>query len=157
MSRSRWRPYGRPVSTTPLDQAVDDEVLVADVMARLLVTVSPDESLYAAWELLSRGEIHHLPVVSGERCVGVVDDRVVAAALATPVVTRRRRIADVMSQRVHCVLPDTPLRRVAEIMRMERATAVPVVDEHLRLLGLVTDRDVVAAVAARGLATPSGR
>ena len=127
------------------------ELLASDVMSRLLVTVRPDESLLAAWELLSRGEIHHLPVVSGERCVSVVDDRIVAAAVANPLVTRRRRIAEVMPKRVHCVLPDTPLRRIAEILRVERATAVPVVDEHMRLLGIVTDRDVVYAVAERGV------
>jgi CBS domain-containing protein len=127
------------------------ELLASDVMTRTLVTVRPDESLLSAWELLSRGEIHHLPVVTGERCVSVVDDRVVAAAVANPLVTRRRRISDVMPQRVHCVLPDTPLRRIAEIMRLEKATAVPVVDEHLRLLGMVTDRDLVFAVAEHGL------
>lgn len=127
------------------------EVVAADVMSRLLVTVRSDESLLAAWELLSRGDIHHLPVVEDERCIAILDDRVVAAAIASPLVTRRRRVSEVMPQRVHCVLPDTPLRRIAEIMRMERATAVPVVDEHLRLLGLVTDRDLVYAVADRGL------
>jgi len=128
------------------------ELLVSDVMTRLLVTVRPDESLLSAWELLSRGDIHHLPVVSGERCVSVVDDRIVGAAIANPLLSRRRRVADVMPQRVHCVLADTPLRRVAEIMRLESATAVPVVDQHLRLLGLVTDRDVVGAVAVHGVA-----
>ena len=127
------------------------EPLVSDVMTRLLVTVGPEESLVAAWELLSRGEIHHLPVVSHGRCVAVVDDRLVAASIANPLVTRRRRVADVMPQRVHCVLPDTTVRRVAEIMRIEAATAVPVVDRRMTLLGLVTDRDVVRAVAERGL------
>jgi len=127
------------------------EVVAADVMSRLLVTIRPDESLLAAWELLSRGDIHHLPVVAGERCVAVVDDRTVAAAIASPLVTRRRRVSEVMPQRVHCVLPDTALRRIAGIMRMERSTAVPIVDERLRLLGLVTDRDLVYAVADRGL------
>lgn len=142
-------PYGRCVTVDPGVRTAD--VLVSDVMARLLVTVSPGESLYAAWELLSRGDIHHLPVVSAERCVAVVDDRLVAAAIANPLVTRRRTVAEVMPQRVHCVLPDTDVRRVAEIMRLEHATAVPVVDEHLRLVGLVTDRDVVSAVAKYGL------
>lgn len=131
---------------------VTSELLVSDVMTRLLITVRPDESVLSAWELLSRGDIHHLPVVAGERCIAVLDDRTVAASIASPMLSRRRRVADVMPQRVHCVLPDTPLRRAADIMRIERTTAVPVVDEHLRLLGMVTDSDVVSAVAAHGIA-----
>ena len=122
---------------------------VADVMAVRLVTVAPTDSLLAAWELMARGDIHHLPVVSASgRCLSVVDDRLVAGSLANLLDRPRRRVADVMPPRVHCVLPDTPLRRAAEIMHTERVTAVPVVDEHLALVGLVTDRDVVAAVAA---------
>ena len=132
-------------------QAVTHEPLVADVMSRALVTVAPTDSLLAAWELMSRGDIHHLPVVAGGRCLSVVDDRLVAGALANPLARPRRRVADVMPPRVHCVLPDTTVRRAAEIMAGEQTTAVPVVDEHLRLVGLVTDRDVVAVVA-RGAA-----
>lgn len=124
---------------------------VADVMAVRLVTVGPDESLLSAWELMARGDIHHLPVVLNGRCLSVLDDRIVAGALANPLARPRRRVADVMPPRVHCVLADTSLRRAAAIMRDERATAVPVVDEKMALVGLVTDRDVVGAVAA-GLA-----
>jgi CBS domain-containing protein len=151
---TRDRPTVTSVTAVPIDEttARRGDVVVSDVMTRLLVTVRPDESLFAAWELLSRGDIHHLPVVSAGRCVAVVDDRMVAGAIASPLVTRRRTVAEVMPQRVHCVLPSTPLRRVAGIMRLEGTTAVPVVDEHRRLLGLVTDRDLVAAVADHGVA-----
>ncbi len=121
--------------------------LVADVMSRRLIAVGPDDSLLSAWELMARGDIHHLPVVVNGRCLSVVDDRIIAGALANPLARPRRRVADVMPARVHCVLADMPVRHAAEIMRDERATAVPVVDAHMNIVGLVTDRDVVAAVA----------
>jgi CBS-domain-containing membrane protein len=125
-------------------------LLAGDVMSRRLVTVSPDDSLLAAWELLSRGDFRHLPVVGPDgRCLGVVDDRMLTVAwLAGSVVQARRQVREIMPPRVHCVRPYAPLGMVAEIMLAERATVVPVVDERRALLGLVTDRDVVAAVAA---------
>ena len=128
-------------------ETVHSETSVADVMSRRLVAVGPEDSLLSAWELMARGDIHHLPVLVHGRCMSVVDDRIVAGALANPIARPRRRVADVMPPRVHCVLADTPVRRAAEIMRDEHATAVPVVDERMNILGLVTDRDVVAAVA----------
>lgn len=121
---------------------------VADVMAVRLVTVGPDESLLSAWELMARGAIHHLPVVVSGRCLSLVDDRAVAGALANPLASPRRRISDVMQSRVHCVLADTSLRRAAKIMRDEGTTALPVVDEHMTLVGLVTETDIVHAVAS---------
>lgn len=121
---------------------------VAQHMSTSLVTITPNDSLLAAWELMARGDIHHLPVVVNDRCLSVVDDRLVAGALANPLARPRRRVADVMPPRVHCVLATTPLRRAAEIMHLECATAVPVVDDEMRIVGLLTDRDIVAAVAA---------
>jgi CBS domain-containing protein len=128
-------------------ETVSATACVADVMSVRLMTIRPDDSLLSAWELMARGDIHHLPVVVDGRCLAVLDDRIVAGALANPLARPRRCVADVMPARVHCVVADTSVRRVAELMRIERATAVPVVDEHMKLLGLVTDRDIVAAVA----------
>lgn len=133
--------------TTVAERPDTQPVLVRDVMAARLVTVAPTDSLLAAWELMARGDIHHLPVVVNGRCLSVVDDRLVAGALANPLARPRRRVADVMPPRVHCVLPTSSLRRAVEIMATERVTAVPVVDERMTLLGIVTDRDVVGAVA----------
>lgn len=144
--------YGRAMTAA----TVTREPLVSDVMTRQPVTVGPEESLFAAWSLLSSGDVHHLPVVSDGRCLAVLDDRTVAAAVMSAPTLRSRRVADVMPPRVHCVLPGTTLRRAAGIMAMEHATAVPVVDGTLRLVGLVTHRDVVAAVARYGLGQAGG-
>jgi CBS domain-containing protein len=53
--------------------------------------------------------------------------------------------ADVIS-----VAPEAPLRSVCELMQAHQIGAVPVVDVVNRVLGLVTDRDIVVrAIAAR--------
>ena len=124
---------------------------VADVMTRRLVTVGPEDTLLAAWELLSRSDFRHLPVVGNDgRVLAVVDECLLAAEwMSAPLAAgRRRRIGEFMPQRVHCVHVDAPLGRVAEIMAAERATCVPVVDDGMHLVGLVTDVDIVRSVAA---------
>ena len=127
---------------------------VSDVMTTRLVTVSPDDSLVAAWELMARGDIHHLPVAVGRRCVSLLDDRVVATALAALIPRPRQRVRDVMPARVHCILPTDPLQRAAEVMHLEHATALPVVDDAMNLVGLVTDRDLVRAIAQGFVVAP---
>lgn len=124
------------------------QLRVSDVMSDVVVTVTPDDSVYAAWDLLVRGGFHHLPVVGTEgRCLSMLDDRLVAASLTPPFGLVRRSVADVMPPRVHCVLAGDELRHAAAIMAAERVTSVPVVDERGHLVGILTDSDVVAAVA----------
>lgn len=127
------------------------DTCVREIMTTSLVTVAPTDSLVSVWELMSRGGIHHLSVVVGGRCVGLIDDRVIAADLARPVLGNRRRVSDAMPPRVHCIRPETTVREAARMMRDEGLTAIPVVEGPMRLVGLVTDRDIVAVVA-RGAA-----
>lgn len=47
-------------------------------MSRNLITVTPKDTVYRAMELMSRHNIRHLPVVEGERLVGVISIRDVA-------------------------------------------------------------------------------
>ena len=58
-------------------------------------------------------------------------------------------IKDVMTTRPRAVTPDTPLRNVAELMATEDVGAIPVVDGD-RLLGMITDRDIVVRAVAKG-------
>lgn len=122
-------------------------VRVCDVMTPDPVTVLPTDSLLSAWELMMRGDLHHLPVVVGGRCVSMLDDRAVATTLANPLARPRRRVSDVMPLRVHCITPELTLQQAAEIMFDERRTGLPVVDESMHLIGIVTDRDVLRSVA----------
>jgi CBS domain-containing protein len=59
---------------------------------------------------------------------------------------------DIMTRDVTCCTPETNLRQVAEKMEDENVGSIPVV-ENGRLIGLVTDRDIVCRVLANGLDT----
>jgi CBS domain-containing protein len=59
------------------------------------------------------------------------------------------KVADVMTQRPHAVTPQTPLNEVAEMMETEDVGAVPLVEGD-RLVGIVTDRDIVVRAIAKG-------
>jgi CBS domain-containing protein len=57
---------------------------------------------------------------------------------------------DVMTRNPATVRPGETLERVARIMVEQDCGIVPVVDDENRLLGVVTDRDIVCRAIARG-------
>jgi CBS domain-containing protein len=64
------------------------------------------------------------------------------------------KVADVMTQRPRAVDPKTPLNEVAKVMESDDVGAIPLVEDD-RLVGMVTDRDIVVRAIAKGK-NPSG-
>jgi CBS domain-containing protein len=59
------------------------------------------------------------------------------------------QIQDVMTADVSCVRPDTPILEIARKMRDGDIGSTPVI-ENDRLVGMVTDRDIVVRLVADG-------
>lgn len=62
-----------------------------------------------------------------------------------------KKIKEIMTRDVETVTPNTPVRQVAERMRNDDIGSFPVVDESDRVLGTITDRDIVCRVVSEGL------
>jgi CBS domain-containing protein len=57
------------------------DTLVSEIMTAHVITVHPDQTLDECMELMTTKSIRHLPVVDGERVVGVISMRDVMAAI----------------------------------------------------------------------------
>jgi CBS domain-containing protein/uncharacterized protein (DUF2267 family) len=135
-----------PTSTTALPVA---DVPVSAVMTTNLVTVGEDATLFDAFELMTHAHVHHLPVVRHDgRCVAVLDTASVARHLPEAWVSRTTPpLHGKTAARPVSVLAREPLSKAARVMNTAGVDACCVVDAHGLLLGLLTARDIVAAVA----------
>ncbi|WP_042365662.1 CBS domain-containing protein [Streptacidiphilus neutrinimicus] len=68
---------------------------------------------------------------------------------------RHRIVDDLMTREVTSVQADTPFKEIAEILTGEEISAVPVLDGSGRLIGLVSEADLLRKQAAQ--AEPEGR
>ena len=131
-------------------------MLVSKRMTRDPVAVSPDASLADALRLTREHRIRHLPVVRDGVLAGIVSDRDIRLAMPSPVTETdpertgflaRTPVSHVMSGEVVTLGPYDTVEEAARQMHRHRIGAVPVVDAHGRLLGIVTETDVLRAFA----------
>ena len=61
------------------------------------------------------------------------------------------QVRDVMTDRVECTRPSATLHAAADRMRMLDVGSLPVCGDGERLVGMITDRDIVIRAVARGL------
>lgn len=126
-----------------------------DVMSQCLVSVGSDTTIFGAYDAILRHRVHHLPVVAADgSCLALLD--VVGLAERMPEAWMTAGETPLWEPAGPAgplsVLPDTPLREAAAHMDAAGVDACCVVDQHGRLLGLITARDVIAAVAGRKVA-----
>jgi acetoin utilization protein AcuB len=142
-------------------------MLVQDVMETKLFTVAPETTLSEALRLTGQRRIRHLPVLDGDRLVGIVSDRDLKRAMASPATSRetrelrylldRLRVRELMTAAVITIGALSPIEDAARLMVLEKIGALPVTDGE-RLVGLVTETDVLRLfVRVMGAGEPSSR
>jgi len=129
---------------------------VSRIMRTDFVSLSEDDRLDLAEQVMKLGGVRHLPVLDAQRrLVGIVSQRDLLRASLASVLdfgTAERRtflravdVGEVMTREVQSVGPDTPLGVAASRMIRHRIGCLPVVDEGGRAVGLLTETDLLVA------------
>lgn len=136
-----------------------DEVMkVRDIMMKGPVTLEADDVLDLADDVMSLGRIRHIPILSGQRVVGVLSQRdLFYSALVKALGVKHReqkdlmktlRVRELMSQPVITIPPDATVKQAARLMAQKKIGCLPVVEGE-ELVGLVTETDMLCYVANR--------
>lgn len=129
---------------------------VRQIMQREVVTLEVSDTLDLAEGIMRLGRIRHLPVVDGERVVGVVSQRDLFRAAVSSLLQLRGDaerewlaqvpVRGVMSPNVFTVGPSIPLRVAVDFMVEKRIGCLPVIEDG-RLVGLVSESDCLRHLA----------
>jgi CBS domain-containing protein len=126
---------------------------VGHIMTARVFTVAPSDSVALAEETMNREQVRHLPVVDGDVLVGLISQRDVLAAslpsLSAPSedddreFKRHLEVSKVMRGFVETVRPDTDAAEAAGKLLDLKIGCLPVVDDRLHVVGIVTKADYV--------------
>ena len=134
----------------------DKPVLVSDIMTRDVVTLYEEENLERLQEGMDRFGFRHLPVVDGDKLVGLVTHRDLlraAVSILEPGRATREQVyesgvfvAQIMTRNPATVRPDAPLAEAAKLLRDNKFGCLPVTEADGKLVGIITEADFVALV-----------
>lgn len=128
--------------------------IVKDVMTKDLITISPNENLAKASELMEKNHFRHLPVVEGEKLIGILsktdllrlgfndtlgDLEMQIGSNLYDILT----VGQVMVAHPMFVGENMSLAEASEKMIEEQFHALPVVNEENELSGIITTSDAL--------------
>jgi CBS domain-containing protein len=114
-----------------------------------LVSVSPGITVFAALREMKEKHVAFLPVLDGERLVGVLSERDIACGI---ILTQRSAkdttVREIMTARVHTVTPETKIPECVMLMHEQSIRHLPVLSAG-RVAGVLSVRDLMGALIER--------
>ena len=126
---------------------------VSSIMTREVVTAPGNISAREAVRRMADRSISCLIVAREDRPAGIITERDVVRLLADSPHLERLQLYDIMSCPVVCVEADRPVFEAAMLMKKRRMRRLVVVDDDRRVLGLVTQSDIVRGLESKYVRT----
>ncbi len=135
-----------------------DNILVSEWMTTNVKTVTPDTPISTAHKIMKDLKIRRLPVLEGTKLVGIItlgDVREASPSDATSLsiwelnyLWAQLTVDKVMTHHTLVISPSDLVIDAAKVMLDNKVSGLPVVDEHGRLVGILTESDVFKMLVA---------
>lgn len=142
---------------------------VREIMTRTLISLSPEQNVLEALDLLFEKKISGLPVIDKTgRLAGMLTEKNILEYILpgylfkvgnfvyeeNPKIIRKKflelgklKVSDIMRREVVTLSEDATLCEVAKVMLTQKARRIPIVDSSGRVIGIVARCDCLRALA----------
>ena len=123
---------------------------VKEIMTTDVVTTDQDADVVYAFEKLMKHKISSLPVVEGDKLVGIITATDVGHNLILDKYELGTRVEEIMISPVVTVSPDDSLETVIKVMKEGVSSSgilnqLPVV-ENSKIIGIISDGDIIQEI-----------
>ncbi len=129
-------------------------MLIKDYMSSDVITVTPEDNVGKAFDLMREHSIRRLPVMKNDRLVGIVSKQDLMRVSPSPSTSLsvweinylypRLKIKEAMSEDVLTTSPDTALGQAALTLQENAISTLPVMEDG-KLVGIITESDIFKA------------
>jgi len=133
-----------PAETLPTDTICDpmkqtEEIAFVNGVTHTAVTCTEDEEIKVVAERIINRSVNHVVVTDEQgKLRGIVTSWDITKAVAKG----QRRLADIIIRKVVTTKPDEALEAASRKMAQHQISALPVIDQDRKVLGIVTSEDI---------------
>ena len=109
-----------------------------------LASITPDQPVLRALEIMAEYDVGALLVLDGTRLVGIFSERDYARkVILHGKASRNTPVSEVMTSRVICITPERTIEDCTAIMTEKHSRHLPVLDAEQHVIGVISIGDVV--------------
>lgn len=111
---------------------------------RVLITVSPDDSVFSALELMAKHDIGAVLVMRGGRLAGIFSERDYARKIILlGKSSKETLVREIMTEKVLYALPEQTTDQAMALITEKRFRHLPILDSNQNVIGMVSIGDLV--------------
>ena len=123
---------------------------VKDIMTTDVITITPDVDVVCAFEKLMKHKISSLPVVEGDKVIGIITATDVGHNLILDKYELGTSVEEIMISSVVTISPEDSLEKAIEVMKKSVSSSgilnqLPVVEDY-KLVGIISDGDIIQEI-----------
>lgn len=107
------------------------------------ITLTPQDTLGQARDIFLQKKVHHLPIVDGDKLVGMLTSWDIFKLGKSADEYRDMKIGTVMTQRLATLAPEDHIGAAAEVLMAHLFHAIPITNDDHTLVGIVTTYDLL--------------
>ena len=130
------------------------KTIVSDIMTKGVFTVSLDDTIRKADEIMRDEQVRQVPVLEGKKFIGLITERTLREYTLQGIYDYddeygelgHNKITDfrkVMKKDIHFIYPEDSVKKAVEIMAKYKTDCLPVVDWDKNLVGILTFIDLL--------------
>jgi CBS domain-containing protein len=122
-----------------------DVMLVKEIMAKQVITINADASVFDACMVYKEKKVGCLVVTKGETCVGIVTERdLIERTICQQRNPEKTKVHEIMSQDIKVVNSLDTVEKALEIMKHHKIKKLPVISSE-KVVGIITVTDIAKA------------
>ncbi|MFQ5837018.1 MAG: homocysteine biosynthesis protein [Candidatus Bathyarchaeia archaeon] len=128
-----------PTDTVCKPMKQTEEIAFVNSVTHVAVTCTEDEEIKAVAERIINRSVNHVVVTDQQgKLRGIVTSWDITKAVAEG----KRRLADIIIRKVVTTKPDESLEAASRKMAQHQISALPVIDQDRKVLGIITSEDI---------------
>jgi CBS domain-containing protein len=120
---------------------MEDQMKVQDIMSTSVHSIRPSDSIAEAAQSMSEHDVGILPVVEGQKLVGILSDRDIAVRAVARSAAPESLVRQIMTEKVASCYPEDSIEDALKTMSDEQIRRLPVCNAEGEMVGIVTLAD----------------
>ncbi len=109
-----------------------------------LVSISPEQTVLRALEIMAQYDVGALPVIDGKRLIGVFSERDYSRkVILQGKASKETKVSEIMSGDAVHVRPEARIEECMAIMTEKHVRHLPILDNDEKVIGIISIGDVI--------------